>query len=63
MHLNLSYLDGNNVMLFTGVKSVRCEGSVGPCTFQYFVAVAESDTIDLNTNPYLDLHVEFLRCK
>ena len=51
------------MFLIAGVQSVRCESSVGPCTFRYFVALDESDSNDPNRNPFLDIHVEFLRCK
>ena len=49
--------------ILTGVDAVRCESLVGPCTYRYFVAVDESDMIDPNANQFLDVHVEFLRCK
>ena len=50
-------------MKITGVDSVRCEGRVGPCTYRYFVANDDSVAISPNENPFLDLHVEFLRCE
>lgn len=59
----LSCIEIYNLFLLLGTESVRCEGLVGVCTFRYFVAADETPNPTPNANPFLDLHVEFLRCK
>ena len=47
----------------TGIKSVRCESTVGECTYRYFVAADVSGTFNPDENRFAGVHVEYLRCK